>query len=217
MVVVGIGGTLWGGQNTYVSLWNRSPVEISCADYLRSRPDAKWLRLTHCVPDFERVGVESSTHTTANGQNGIATTTAVYVPLRAENGSRRTQILLFSDDDDMLSLGSRIAPTVGNQVVRELSTSVEGLVESALDVSRRRREEIADLHLGLGNDFVIFDRGARPRPLWFALGELWLGVAALTLLVRRYRRWSRGTGPSLPRATLARRPAPANDDADESS
>lgn len=84
-VIVACGGTLWGGQNTYVALHNRAPVEISCADYLRRRPDAAWLRLTGCFPDFEHLGIESSTRTTSSGKS--STTTAVYVPLRAARGS----------------------------------------------------------------------------------------------------------------------------------
>jgi hypothetical protein len=57
--VVAIGGTLWGKHNTYVSLRNRSPVEISCADYLRSRPDAQWLRLTHSNKSREVQGTKT--------------------------------------------------------------------------------------------------------------------------------------------------------------
>jgi hypothetical protein len=80
-------GTSWGGHNTYIALHNRSPVEISCADYLGRRPEAAWLRLTGCFPDFGHLAVESSTRTTSSGQS--STTTAVYVPLRAARAGRR--------------------------------------------------------------------------------------------------------------------------------
>ena len=215
-VVVACGGTLWGGHHSYVALQNRAPLEITCADYLQSRPDAGWLRLTHCFPDFDHVGIETFTRKTAKDQSGTTTTAGVYVPLRAAQHSTdaRTKILLLSDDDDMLTLGG-FSPTLDERVVIELSTSVEGLVESGLALSQRRRTEIANLHLRLTDDFVILERGARPRPLWFALGELWLGIAAVTLLVRRYRRWSRGGPVVLPRATLRRERAPS--DADEAS
>lgn len=203
-VIVACGGTLWGGQNTYIALRNRAPVEISCADTLLQRPEAAWLRLTGCFPDFEHISVESSTRTTSSGK--FSTPTAVYVPLRAARGSTegRTRILLASDDDDMLALGSSLSQ-VSDALVAELSTSVEGLVESGLSLSKRRRAELAALDLRLADDFVIIDRGERPRPLWFAVGELVLGLNALALLVRRIRRWFRGDGPQLPRATLARR------------
>jgi hypothetical protein len=205
-VIVACGGTLWGGQNTYIALRNRAPVEISCADTLRQRPEAAWVRLTGCFPDFEHISVESSTRTTSSGK--FSTTTAVYVPLRAARGSTegRTRILLASDDDDMLALGSSLSQ-VSDALVTELSTSVEGLVESALSLSQRRRAELAALDLRLADDFVIIDRGERPRPLWFAVGELVLGLNALALLVRRIRRWFRGDQAPLPRATLVRRRA----------
>jgi hypothetical protein len=38
----------------------------------------------------------------------------------------------------------------------------------------------------------------RPRPLWFAVGELALGLGALCLFVRRFRRWSRSGRSPLP-------------------
>jgi hypothetical protein len=216
-VIVACGGTLWGGQNTHVALQNRAPVEISCADYLRQRPDAAWLRLTHCYPDFEHLAVESSTHTPSNGPS-TTLTTAVYVPLRAAQGSTeaRTQILLSSDDADMLGLGAQFGGTVGDAVVTELSTAVEGLVESGLSLSQRRKADLAKLNLRLADDFVIVDRGDRPRALWFALGELALGLGALYLLVRRYRRWSRAGQSPLPRATLARDRASGDDTAEPS-
>ena len=47
MAVVG-GGLWWGGHQLYLGLRNREPVEITCAELVRHRPDAEWLRLTHC-------------------------------------------------------------------------------------------------------------------------------------------------------------------------
>lgn len=215
MVVVACGGTLWGGHNSYVALRNRAPLEIRCADYLRRRPDAAWLRLTNCYPDFTSMAVESFTTKGAGGRS-LTEVSAVYIPLRAVRGTGEalTRILLVGNDDDLRPLGSDIPTAPSEQLVAELSTMVEGVIEDGLVLNQRRKAELAKmhLHLRLADDFVILDRGARPRPLWFALGELGLGIAVLALLVRRIRRWSR-RGPSLPRARLARVrvAAPASD------
>jgi hypothetical protein len=214
-VIVACGGTLWGGHNTHIALENRAPVEVSCADYLRQRPQAAWLRLTRCFPSFS-LAVESSKQTNA-----------VYIPLHARpaRGSVDfTKILLVSDDADMLSLASPLsdgvsdqlvtAPlsdSVSDQLVAELFTSVEGLVESRLSLRFIQfKAELASLDLPLYDDFVIINRGERPRPLWFAIGEFALGLSALYLLVRRIRRWWSSGEPQLPRATLARDRATGN-------
>jgi hypothetical protein len=208
MSIVGCGGTLWGAHNSYVTLQNRAPVEISCAEYLSLKrpPAGSWLRLTDCSPDFRHMTVETFTSKGSN-QPGVSTVSAVYVPLRAARGSTAaptpTRILLVGDDNDMLALGRPFAQ-VSDQLVVELSTAVEGLVQRGLDLSQRRRTEIAQLNPQLAEDFVIVDRGARPRPLWFAAGELGLGLTALTLLRRRIRRWFRGGAASLPYARIAR-------------
>lgn len=112
----------------------------------------------------------------------------------------------------MLALGSSLSHDVSDALVAKLSTSVEGLVESGLSLSQRRKADLARLDLRLDDDFVIVDRGERPRPLWFAIGELVLGINALALLVRRIRRWLRGGRSPLPRATLTRDRGAAVDD-----
>jgi hypothetical protein len=198
-LVAACGGTLWGGHDTYVAVTNRAPVEVRCADFARRPPRAAWLRLTDCVPDFESALVESAS-------SHARSVREVYVPLRAEPGAR-TPIVLASDDDDLLALGDDKA-VLGHAVVVELSTSVEGLVEDVVQrgmtLSQRRYNDISQRRLRLTDDFVLFDRGARPRPLWLALGELWIGLSALTLIVRRVRRWFRQDAATLPRATLRR-------------
>ena len=203
-VVVACGGTILGGQNSYVAVRNRAPVELTCAEYLQQRPDAAWLRLTHCAADLDHIGVESNKRTTSGGGE-LTTTTGIYVPLRAEGASRikPARIVVFGDDDAMLALGKGVS-SGANQLEQELAASVEGLVQSGLALSERRRAELARLDLRLADDFVIVERGERPRPLWLALGELGLGLGALALLVRRYRRWSRRRPAPPPRATVVR-------------
>ena len=58
-LVVAGGGLFWGGRNTYRTLHNWSPEEISCADYLAHPPAKDWVRLTGCVPDSDQLGIES--------------------------------------------------------------------------------------------------------------------------------------------------------------
>ncbi len=198
-----------------MTLQNRAPIEISCAEYLKRPPAGSWLRLTNCLPDFGHMTVETLTSKQSTLPE-ISTVGAVYVPLRAARGSTAgpAQILLVGYDDDMLALG-RPSGEVSDQLVIELSIAVEGLVQRGLDLSQRRRTEIAQLNPQLAENFVIVERGARPWPLWLAAGALGLGLTALTLLGRRIHRWFRGGAPSLPHARIVRERVPEDDAASD--
>ncbi len=50
-----LGLTGYAGNSIYVALKARAPIEMSCADYFRNRPDGIWLKLDNCQVDFERL------------------------------------------------------------------------------------------------------------------------------------------------------------------
>jgi hypothetical protein len=180
----------WGGHHLYIGMRNRAPVEITCADYLKNRPDAEWLRLTHCDADFDNLAFEQT-----KGDK----LTKVYVPLRPEGTASTdpTKIIVERDDEEMLELATTVRRSAPGEItIKRLVAAVagptEGLVEVGLDLSDKRQSELANMNLGLAKDFVIVERGAKPRPLMFALGALVLGLGGLSWLafslVRRFRR-----------------------------
>src|SRR5258705_11647742 len=95
LLLIGVVAALlwWGLPSLYVAIQNRHPLEITCSDYLKQRPDAKWLRLTHCEADAANVAFEKSNY-------GI---NKVYIPLRPEGGVQqgRTEIVVERDDKEI--------------------------------------------------------------------------------------------------------------------
>jgi hypothetical protein len=181
----------WGAHHLYIGLRNREPLELTCAEYLSQRPDAEWLRLTHCTPDFDNLAYVSTKYRPVR---------TVYVPVRAE-GTAETNtstIVIERDDDEVLELAGRLknAGPVTDKTVERLVAAfappIEGLVQVGLDLSDKRQKELEGLDLHLASDFVIVKHGDRPRPLGYAIGALALGFCGAAFLavglIRRFRK-----------------------------
>ena len=202
LAVAGL-GTLWGGHNSYVAVRNLRPVEMTCADYVRDRPVTAWLKLTRCDPDFGRIGVERERERVGTA---FPNTTGVYIPLRPAGQAKAqpAHLVVFSEDPAALLLTSTGHDDFIAQLAVDLSTSTEGLVQSQLDVSALTRRDLQGLQVGVAQDFTLIKHHGRPPALWYALGELALGLGACGLLARRYRRWSRRRPVVPPRARIVR-------------
>lgn len=194
LVVVSAAGIGWGGRATYRTVRNLAPAPRSCADVLADPSGADWVRLDGCVAASDRIGIETSQR--ANEPEGrLRDAVAVYIPLRAagkRTGDRRVALLLRVDHGPMLRLGARYESDEDAAAAAEvLAQPIEGMIERSLDRSQRDREKLRGLGLDLADDFLIIDYGARPRPLWLGLGVLGVGLGALALLVRKWRRRAR--------------------------
>jgi hypothetical protein len=190
-VVVAAFGIGWGGRNTYRAARNLSPHTITCAEFLAHPPDFDWVRLEGCAAVSSNIGIETFQRDDApKGLSGDVD--AVYIPLGIDGehtGDDRAKLLLRVDHGPMLRLGSRFASDRDADAAAEaLAQPLEGLVERSLDRSERDREKLRGLGLYLADEFIVIDYGARPRPLWLALGSLGIGLGALALLVRKWRR-----------------------------
>ena len=189
-IAVAAGGLLWGGKNSYVSLRNRAPVELTCEQYAAHPPDTQWLRLRGCTLDLDHMGVET-TGTRA---------TAVYIPLRSGLGSAK--LILAADHGSLLALGDRRRDAPGLELwyAAAQQNGIEGLVELSVDRSARKKKEMQEIGLDAEGS-AILDEGARPRPLALALGAFVLGLGAVGYLGHRVRRSRRGR-VEIPRATI---------------
>lgn len=190
-VVVAAFGIGWGGRNTVRAVRNLSPRTITCAEFLAHPPDFDWVRLEGCAAVSSNIGIESFQPENAP-RDTFGTADAVYIPLGVageHTGDDRAAIVLHVDHGPMLRLGSRFADDRDADAAQQvLNQPLEGLVERKLDRSERDREKLRGLGLYLADDFVVIDYGARPRPLWLALGSLGIGLGAFGLLVRKWRR-----------------------------
>lgn len=174
-------GLWWGGQNLYTGLRERDPLEITCASYLKDRPDNRYLKLTECEPDLENMAIEE-------GKNKEVK--AVYIPMRAKGTTvGKTQIVLKRTDDAMTSLADSLDGPVGpneavaKKVLSELEGPNQGLVQFGLDLSDKDMTQLKNLNLGLAEDFIIMEHGKAPRLLLGALAFA-VGLAALGWLLR---------------------------------
>jgi hypothetical protein len=198
LVVVGV-CLWWGGQNTYIALRDRHQLEITCADYIKKRPDSRWLKLTHCEADFDNLAVETD--------SGGYKIRKVYLPLRPEGEtSGPTRIVVVRDDEDIIAAvkapehhGVAAQHAIDN-VLAQLQQPTEGLVQFGLDLDDKDKEQLAGLSLGLDKDFVLVDYQAKPK-LQKGLFVLSLGLAGIAflgfLILRRFRKHK--TPPAPPR------------------
>jgi hypothetical protein len=181
LVVLTAAALWWGLPNVYVGIRNREPLEITCADYLKQRPSDKWLRLTHCEADIANLATEEATDHEIR---------RVYVPLRPEGAADagRTEIVVERDDREMRDAAAKLRqdnPTDAmiERVHRLLAEPTEGLVKFGIDLSDKDQEQLRRLGIGLADDFVMIDRGAKPH-FWAALGVSLAGLAVLGVFVR---------------------------------
>lgn len=163
----------WGGQNTYVALRDRNQLEISCSDYLKKRPDARWLKLTDCAYDFENLAYFQ--------KKGEDKYTSVYMPLRpaGETGGP-THIAVKFEDKELLAVvyaleHGQSRPSGFDRVTAQLLEPTQGLVQFGLSMSDKDRDQLEGLGLGLADDFVIIDNGSKPN-LTAGLIVLFLGL-----------------------------------------
>lgn len=179
--------TWWGGQKTYVAIRDSKQVEITCADYVKKRPDARWLKLTDCEYDFEHLAYEED----SSGSKYRS----VYFPLRPSGEKDGpTYIVIKRDDKDMLAIvyalehGNDHPPGL-ERVMTDLLKPAEGLVQFGVDLDDKDKDQLAGLGLGLAKDFVIIDNGDKPNltagliMLLLGLGVggalVWFGIATL--------------------------------------
>jgi hypothetical protein len=190
----------WGTQNTLVALKERHQLEMTCADYLTKRPDARWLKLTHCEYDFDHLAYE---------QYKSGNISKVYLPLRPEGEAegQPTRIVVVRDDKEMVDLTNALekdeAVVQGDQerVMESLKKPAEGLVQFGLDLDDKDKKDLANLGLGLDKDFVLIDYGAKPK-LTKGLVAMLVGLGSLGLfvflLMRRFRKPKAPPAPPRP-------------------
>jgi hypothetical protein len=189
-------GLVWGGRNTYVSLRNPSPVQMTCGEFIDKRPDVQWVQLRECDADLQHIDVE----TTESRPGHAARPTTIYIPLRSRGAFHGSAtLLLASDKSSLIALGEIGA---SNRSHAELEGIIEGTVELAIDRSARDRELLQRLDLNLRDDFLIVDHNTRPRARWLAIGVLGIGVIGLTIMARWLIRRRQHRSPVLARAVV---------------
>ena len=154
---------LWGGgQALYIAVTNRNPTELTCGDYLRTKPSATWVKMTNA-----RIFL-----TEAMYKESIGRVEELYIPVRPANGdgSETCRILLATRDPELIAANERLralesrpgklteADIEGFIRLRE----IQGLVRFGVDLNDKERKKLASLGGNLTPDFVIIDEGKKP-------------------------------------------------------
>lgn len=191
----------FAGQSIYTWLTNRHPTVITCADYLRTRPSAKWLELTDCDIDFEgAIQLQSRVLKLDKGSfvpvrpRGIAGPVAIVIKMRTDDFDNR----ILDDIEGELAADK---PTTQPGA----PTTVKGLVVFGLESDSKTEKALRDSGK-LTADFVIIDPAGKPDPA-AALGSVVLLVAmgfVGFVMLRNHRR----AGRLAPQVTAEALPPP---------
>lgn len=191
---IALGTGVWLG---YRSFREGTQVEMTCAQYTAARSAAHWVKLTECEYDFEHIAFKR--------QNGSIDN--VYLPVRPSGDTTsKPKIVVKRDDEasrdvvDQLEDGKTPSDAALGRLRIELDRPIEGIVTASFDFDADDKKELADLELGLADDYVMIDSDATPHPFLAILalvGGVLFGAFAAILFVRD-RRYRRNHPPSPP-------------------
>jgi hypothetical protein len=199
-------GLIAGGWITYTAVREGKQLEISCDEYVRTRPPDHWLKLTNCEYDFEHYAVKYKERSDLTDSD----ISAIYLPLRpvGDTLSPIHVIVRHRDKNTVkvfgaLEQGREPSPAALEKMRIELAKPVEGIVVSGFD-DFEDRDEIEELGLGLSRNYEVLENGRTPN-LGFGIVLLTVGGLAATSALLMWviaRRRRRGENPELPKAVL---------------
>ncbi|MCX6857197.1 MAG: hypothetical protein NTV80_20090 [Verrucomicrobia bacterium] len=176
---------LWGGgQEIYTSLKNQQPLEISCQEYLKTKPTAEWVNVTEARLDFLNCALLKS-------RLGD-TVKEVFIPLRGTEAKQGEpiQLLLASKKPEMISLVDSMSQALATakspsdltpELLAKLTEpiKVSGLIRFGINSDSKTTEKLGKLDLPLATDYAILNDGEEPSAIkgliLFGLGLLLLG------------------------------------------
>ena len=185
LVIFAAAGLWGGGQLTYTAARNRSPTEMTCAEFTKSRPDAEWLKLNECELDVAEVAYK-----------GIGDRPrTVYLPLMAPGGPADGSIAIVVETEeerwldfveDVTRIGQNpdsteadFAALVDKYPFVNEPVEASGVAKFGIELKDEEKEELQKLVERLGDDFVLIEQGAAPH-LGRSLAMLGLGLLCLT-------------------------------------
>ena len=183
---------LWGGgQGVYTALKNRSPLEISVADYVKSKPSAEWVVLKDA-----QLNLLEAAH-----RGRLGKITEVFIPVRSPDEAidGEVHILMSTKDKEILDALADLEKSSDTEkgVLEAASRhagklfmrrDVTGLVQFGIESDTKTRSKLAGLDMNLTKDFVILEEGKSPAlgvslmmlAIGLLVGVFMLGRAAKT-------------------------------------
>lgn len=188
LLILGLGLVIGGGQGVWTAVTNMKPTEMSCADYVKQKPKATWLKLTGCFLDM----------TDAAWRESGGRIKEVYVPIKPADDKKAKQvhIMMATEDPSILDVASQlknakdekstIAVLIKNRDKIFMTKDLEGMVRFGVDLDSKDRDKLAGLSQNLSPDFVILSDGQKPTFLMsggmLVGGLVLLAVAGLSMM-----------------------------------
>ena len=185
----------YGGQKAYVALTNRAPTKTTCADFVKSKSNAKWVELSDCDLDYPNaIQLESRILKVDKG---------VFVPVRPTGQRGPAPILLQLKTDD---LSERVVSSLKQSLADSAKgETITGLVQFGMDSESKIEKAInkSNLKSQLAADYTLIEDGAKPDPFDAILGVVFI-VGALLLIAVILR--SSRRPPQMPPTPSTRHP-----------
>ncbi|HEX8524950.1 MAG TPA: hypothetical protein VF669_22055 [Tepidisphaeraceae bacterium] len=178
-VVVGCVLTWVGAGEVWLALWNGTQVEMTMADYIRTHPSGRWVKLTGCRVAYPRAVSIQKTY------KGTRRFEDVSVPVYADSDTTRpVQVVLGVKNRGMMV-------ATGAQLMGTRTETIEGVIRGGLFYKGMNPKLKEMANWKLADDYVIVDEGKRPD-LAKGLGMLMVGMLALGFLAVMVIRKVRG-------------------------
>ncbi|HCN27533.1 MAG TPA: hypothetical protein DIT64_01850 [Verrucomicrobiales bacterium] len=179
---------LWGGvQGIYTALKNRAPLEISAADFIKTRPSAEWVTLKEA-----QLNLVEAAHTQRFGKP-----TQIFIPVRpiGESLDTQVQILMSTKDKEILAAmeginkaGEQMEKAVIGELARHadklrMKRDISGLIKFGIQSDSRTRDKLHKLDINLAADFIILAEGEEPD-LTKSIVMLSFGLIGVFIILR---------------------------------
>lgn len=184
LALAGFAGLAHGGESLYQARRNQQPLTLTCEQFARQRPGARWLRISGCSVD------DAAGYRESGGRLN-----ELFLLMRPASQPPGTPVALVIATSDPGALAAAEA-TIGNhqqpsqeaytemmqRIVASLDAAagIEGYVRSGAIEKFRTRRSLAGLRELLAPDFVALDLHAKPSVVRPAI-EVGLGLALLAV------------------------------------
>ena len=186
-LIIPIALLIGGGQGLYTALTNRQPYSATFAEYIRTKPDNKWVELKETQLDM--LGSISM---------GIAgAVSEVYIPMRVpgEANDAKIQALLLTKDPAVIETFKQLKALSNPKDMADYveknreqlfpKRTVSGLTKFGIDSDSKKRDKIAKLDPRLSGEFAVIEEGKTPE---LALSIVLLGLAVPAAWLCWFRR-----------------------------
>lgn len=163
----------WSVPSIRVALTERAPHEMSCADFVRQPPEARWVRLVGCVADDNVLWGVAESRTTRVASHEPTEGYVLYRPVDA-NADAVISIIVRRQDPEILALARGVEdPGMMRRLAKTFREPIVGMVDRGLP--EVLRNELPNLKLKISQQSLVIDNGAHPL-LGFSLVIFVLGV-----------------------------------------